>query len=63
VRAGHLRDGHLEVLEGVVFVTLLQGADKKFVGENILLRKARGRNSLEARQELLVRSMLSLDLR
>ena len=62
VRAAHLRDGHLEVLEGVVLIALLEGADKKFVGENILLRKARGRNSLQARQELLVRSMISLNL-
>jgi hypothetical protein len=62
VGTGHLRNGHLEVLEGVVLIALLEGADKKFVGENILLRKTRGRNSLEARQELLVRRMLSLDL-
>ena len=60
--AVHLRDRHLEVLEGVVLVALLQGANEKLMGEKILLRETSRRNSFEARQELLVRSMLSLGL-
>ena len=60
VRAAHLADRHLEVLESVVFVALLEGSDQEIVGKQVLLGEAGGGDCLEASQEILVRGMLAL---
>ena len=61
MRAAHLGDRHLEILEGVVLVALLQGADHEFVGKHVLLGEAGGGDGLEAREKFLVRGVLALD--
>jgi hypothetical protein len=60
VRPAHLGNGHLEILEGVVLIALLEGADQEFMGKDVLLGEAGGRDGLEAGEEFLVGGVVTV---